>query len=297
MKTDHMRYFLSAAKHLHFARAAKEQFITPSTMSHAMTTLEQSLEVKLFEKSGKQLKLTPTGQALMERVIPLLKQIDALEDEFKNQDPKLSTRNWSLACTPGFTEQLIIPGWLDFQKEYPRQTLNISSQKSSEVVQSVLKGQFDLGFCVLPNPHPDLQMMEVIKDTMEIVVRKGHPLTEKTDLPITGKELNQYSAALPKALPGIEVCENCDYLKENEVNTKMKLSFDNYNVALNYISQTDFWSFVPRFLIQRSNLPLEIITLKESSPMESGVYAIWPKVLGEDETILKLVNQIKNKAT
>lgn len=61
---QHLNYFLIAARHLNFTEAADELYISYSTLSKAMTRLESQLNVKLFEKSGRNLKLTKYGKIL-----------------------------------------------------------------------------------------------------------------------------------------------------------------------------------------------------------------------------------------
>lgn len=56
-----LQIFSVAARHMNFSKAAEELFITPSAVSHQIKRLEEVLGVKLFEKKGKHLALTPTA--------------------------------------------------------------------------------------------------------------------------------------------------------------------------------------------------------------------------------------------
>ena len=55
---DLLRAFRSAARHLSFTRAAREQFVTQSAVSHAIRTLEQQLGQPLFHRVNRALTLT-----------------------------------------------------------------------------------------------------------------------------------------------------------------------------------------------------------------------------------------------
>ena len=58
-------YALAVAKNLHFKKAADECFISPSTLSNAITELETQLGVKIFERSNKKVIVTNLGQEIL----------------------------------------------------------------------------------------------------------------------------------------------------------------------------------------------------------------------------------------
>src|SRR5947209_2229623 len=60
-----LKVFEAAARHLHFGRAADELCVTHSAISHQVRSLETSLGVALFEKQGRQVRLTDTGLRLL----------------------------------------------------------------------------------------------------------------------------------------------------------------------------------------------------------------------------------------
>ncbi|MEE4011740.1 LysR substrate-binding domain-containing protein [Roseibium sp. FZY0029] len=59
-----LRAFEAAARHLHFARAAAELHLTPTAISHQIRQLEEILEVKLFHRYPRPIRLTAEGEAL-----------------------------------------------------------------------------------------------------------------------------------------------------------------------------------------------------------------------------------------
>ena len=59
-----LRAFEAAARHLHFARAAAELHLTPTAISHQIRQLEEILEVKLFHRYPRPIRLSAEGEAL-----------------------------------------------------------------------------------------------------------------------------------------------------------------------------------------------------------------------------------------
>ena len=68
MEIRQLRYFISAATHLNFTRAARECFIVQTAMTQQIANLESEIGVRLFERGYRSLTLTPAG----EEMVPLL---------------------------------------------------------------------------------------------------------------------------------------------------------------------------------------------------------------------------------
>src|SRR5215203_2719412 len=67
--------FEAAARHLSVKAAAEELLLTPSAVSHAVQTLEESLDVELFDRSGRTLRLTTVGEILAPRLTMALSKL------------------------------------------------------------------------------------------------------------------------------------------------------------------------------------------------------------------------------
>ncbi|HYG90120.1 MAG TPA: LysR family transcriptional regulator, partial [Azospirillum sp.] len=57
-----LRAFEAAARHMHFGRAGRELCVTQGAISRQVKLLEEQLGIRLFERHGKRLTLTPAGQ-------------------------------------------------------------------------------------------------------------------------------------------------------------------------------------------------------------------------------------------
>jgi DNA-binding transcriptional LysR family regulator len=64
--------FATLAREGSFTRAARELHLTQSAVSHAIKALEAELEVRLFERPGRRVQLTPPGEQLLEHAEHIL---------------------------------------------------------------------------------------------------------------------------------------------------------------------------------------------------------------------------------
>lgn len=77
MEMREVEAFLAVADHLHFGRAAEELRLTPSRVSQTIQTLERRVGGRLFERTSRQVRLTPLGQQLRAQWQPAYLQLVA----------------------------------------------------------------------------------------------------------------------------------------------------------------------------------------------------------------------------
>jgi monoterpene epsilon-lactone hydrolase len=73
----HLRAFVAVAEELNFGRAAERLYITQPALSRQIRALEQLLGCELLRRSTHRVELTIAGEALLNRVRPVLREVDA----------------------------------------------------------------------------------------------------------------------------------------------------------------------------------------------------------------------------
>ncbi|WP_240484986.1 LysR family transcriptional regulator [Arenibacter latericius] len=76
MTIQQIKYFLILANELHFWRSAEKTFISQSSLSRQIQSLEQELGVQLFERDKRNVKLTDAGKFLKEKYAVLIEELD-----------------------------------------------------------------------------------------------------------------------------------------------------------------------------------------------------------------------------
>ena len=77
MNLYHLRYFVTLAHLEHYTKAADVLAITQPSLSHAISSLEEELGVKLFEKNGRNVSLTKYGKTFLGDVEETLNRLDS----------------------------------------------------------------------------------------------------------------------------------------------------------------------------------------------------------------------------
>ena len=106
-------------------RAAQELALTQSAISRQLKTLETQLDVRLLDRQGRQLVLTPAGQQYVLRVRDILAQL-AQASLSVRANPLGGTLN--LAILPAFGMHWLAPRLKDFGQSHPEVTVNLSTR-------------------------------------------------------------------------------------------------------------------------------------------------------------------------
>jgi DNA-binding transcriptional LysR family regulator len=78
MELRHLHYSLAVADALNVSRAARRVRITQPALSRQVRDLERELGVDLFERGGRQLRLSAAGRELLERARHVLNEAEAM---------------------------------------------------------------------------------------------------------------------------------------------------------------------------------------------------------------------------
>ena len=83
----HLRYFWAVAANGTIARAADILHVTPQTISGQLRELEEQVNAKLFQKSGRNLVLTDTGRLVFSYADEMFRLGDELQDVMEGRTP------------------------------------------------------------------------------------------------------------------------------------------------------------------------------------------------------------------
>jgi LysR family glycine cleavage system transcriptional activator len=111
-----LRAFESAGRHLSFTKAAAELNVTPAAISHQVKALEELLEVPLFRRLTRALRLTDAGQA----ALPTLSQgFDKLAQGVEQMRAHCESGVLTISVSPSFGAMWLVPRLEHFRRRHP----------------------------------------------------------------------------------------------------------------------------------------------------------------------------------
>jgi Bacterial regulatory helix-turn-helix protein, lysR family len=110
--------FVEVAEHGSFTKAATHLRVTKGSLSHTIRALEQSLGVRLLNRTTRSVALTEAGERMLTRLRPVLDDFEAVVDS-ANAFRDRPAGQLRLTVPPGVTTYLIGPLLARFLAQYP----------------------------------------------------------------------------------------------------------------------------------------------------------------------------------
>ncbi|MEE1922404.1 LysR family transcriptional regulator [Pseudomonas sp. 148P] len=117
--------FEAAARHESFTKAAQELSLTQGAVCRQIGGLEEFLNVELFRRSRRGVKLTEAGLSYSRRVAT---QLDAVERDTLSVMGQQGANVIELAVVPTFGTQWLLPRLKHFQQRHPEVTVNLTNR-------------------------------------------------------------------------------------------------------------------------------------------------------------------------
>ncbi len=172
-----LRYFIAVAEESHFSRAAQRLHMSQPPLSYAIRQLETTVGVRLLARTSRHVELTEAGRVFYREALSLLRQADDLRTLVQRVDAGLRGR-----IRIGFVGSMLyrgLPAWLGAVKRaLPDVEHVLTEQNSNDQIESMRRGELDLGF-IHENPlPPDVQARTLMSEPFMVCLPAAHPLAE-----------------------------------------------------------------------------------------------------------------------
>jgi DNA-binding transcriptional LysR family regulator len=144
--------FATVAESGGFRGAARELGIAPSAVSHAISSLEQSLGVRLLARTTRSVAVTEEGALLLKRLRPALGEIDLALDAVREANNRVAG-NLRLSVPPFAAHWLLAPRLAAFSANYPGVTLEL---RVEETFNDIVATGVDAGMRLGESLEPDM---------------------------------------------------------------------------------------------------------------------------------------------
>ncbi|GAB4165962.1 MAG: transcriptional regulator GcvA [Thalassobaculales bacterium] len=119
-----LRAFVAAARHLSFAKAAEELFVTPGAVSQQVKLLEDHLGCQLFRRTHKSLLLTDEGQACLPGLVESFQRMGEAVDAIGAMG---GSGALTVSVAPSFAAKWLVPRLDKFGDRHPEIDVRVSA--------------------------------------------------------------------------------------------------------------------------------------------------------------------------
>ncbi|HEY3083665.1 MAG TPA: LysR substrate-binding domain-containing protein [Chloroflexota bacterium] len=179
MELRHLRYFVTVASELHFARAAQRLFISQPALSQQIRSLEGELGLKLLERNRRGVRLTPEGAAFLVEARAVVQQADHAADVARAlaEGATGQLRMAHLRTMFSGPPELIVR---EYERRFPGVELTSDSGTTASNVERLRNGELDVAFVLTPiESAADLGCVEIATEPIVVALPSGHPLSRR----------------------------------------------------------------------------------------------------------------------
>lgn len=286
IKLTQLRALVTIADFGSFSEAAWQLGLTQSTISHAISDLEDSLGVVLVSRTSRGSHLTPAGEAIVQRVrnvISLLGEIEQVANQFKG----LKGGRIRIAAFRGAAANLLPKLIVQFQKNYSG--VEIAVQEFYDYVsveQQVSSGHADIGITCLPT-RERFEVIQLIQDPYVVLLPSAY---KEISNPLSLQQLLDFSII---SYPEDNSCfQNLtQHFKEIGYSLKPRFQFRETNTILNMVAEGLGVAIMP--LLSTNPLPKGVSIVNSPTPLERTVAAVLVRDALHPPTVYAFIQLLK----
>lgn len=293
IETSQMQTLVAVARAKSFSKAAEDLNVTQSAISQSIKNLERKIDIRLFKRSGKKVLLTNEGEKLFSLGEKFLSAIEETLDEISNDKATMSGRV-RIGTLNGVGKSWLAPELLDFSKDYPDLTIDITLGFQEDLVRDFENSRLDI--LVLPeNVLPPSGERVLLSDEKSTLVypkgADGFEITDKTNI----DELSSLPTILFESNDPLYFnwCRERFGRVPKKVNTRYIVN--SHGNMLQAVQQGLGVAVVPTHVLVRSYYKDKVKTLGPKSEVSNyRFYIVYHKESYELERIKQTIDKLKS---
>jgi DNA-binding transcriptional LysR family regulator len=177
MDFDQLHTFLEIVRLKSFSKAAQTCYRTQPAISAQVRQLEQELRTELFERFGSRISLTTAGKIFAEYAEQMLDLRRRAQDSIAELEN--NPRGELVIAANEATCMYVLPGvFSEYRTMFPAVQLQVNRSYGARVVDAVMDNSADFGLTQLPVDEKRLQVVNVHRDEIRVIVPAHHPLAD-----------------------------------------------------------------------------------------------------------------------
>jgi DNA-binding transcriptional LysR family regulator len=290
MDTKKLHHFKVLVETGHLRKASELLNISHAGLSKSVRTLEEELGVDLTSKDGRNLRITPAGMKLIEKIDACLMAEERLLSSLKQGDISPSINIGTFEVFSTYLSPLLLSSIGEQAK------INFIELAPNNLEQALIDDQIDFGITYLPIPKTQLDHLEITTIKMGVF---GSEKWKNSSTPLE---------KLPFVIPTSEIIgtptkvKGLDGWPEGEVYRHIQYKVSLMETALSLVRQGFAVAYLPRFVVELHNQfvrkEFHIYELKKPSTIndKQPIYAVKRKERGEDvpfKALCKVLRKLK----
>lgn len=176
-----LKVFFTVANRLSFTKAATELFITQPAISKHIQELEEEYKIKLFERNGSKISLTPGGKLLFKHaknIFEIYREIDFELGILIDQQRGMLR----LGASTTISQYIIPPLLARFHQKMKGIKVNLLNGNTEQIEKALLNKEIEIGIVEGQSKNQSIKYSPFLKDELVLVCNNKNPLADKGEI-------------------------------------------------------------------------------------------------------------------
>ena len=181
MTITQLEYIVAVDTYRSFVAAAEKCFVTQPTLSMQVQKLEDTLGVKLFDRSKQPVTPTEIGIEIISQARILLSESEKIKEIITDRQRELSGE-LKIGIIPTIAPYILPKILHGFIEKYPQVKLIVWEQTTEQIIQQLKLGMIDCGILSTPLHESNLTEIPVFYENFVAYVSKNSKLSKKKNI-------------------------------------------------------------------------------------------------------------------
>lgn len=173
-----LRAFSQVCRFGILTRAAEELFITQPAVSVLIRQMEESLGLRLFDRTSRALQPTAAANEILPTVERILRDLETIQSSMKELAGR-ERGQLRFAATPSIAAAIVPKLIAEYRTLYPNIEVSIDDAAPDRLTASTLTGDVEFGIGTISDPPDGITLQSLARDSLCAICRKDSELAKK----------------------------------------------------------------------------------------------------------------------
>jgi LysR family hydrogen peroxide-inducible transcriptional activator len=181
MELHQLRYFCAVAEAGSFSRAAEQSHVSQPSLSQQIMKLEDELGARLFDRLGRSVRLTETGQTFLPRARAVLRELEAARGDVVEQKDSIGGAV-TIGVIPTVAPYFLPQHLTRFSRKYPQVQLTVVEEITPALLELLRASKVDLAVLALPVRGHEFESFPLLTEPLFAALPRDHKLAKRRSL-------------------------------------------------------------------------------------------------------------------
>lgn len=263
-----LQHFLALAENLHFGRASDISNISISALSRNIRQLEDSLEVTLFNRDNRTVKLTDEGEKFLKYAREALSQWQIIQNELGESSDELRGEI-SLYCSVTASYSILFELLNRFRTDFPGIEIKLHTGDPEHAIARVLAGNEEISIAAHPRTLPKGVVFKPITVSPLVFIAPRKQLNP--EVPIMTPDSTIVWSSVPMVLSETGIARNRvdAWFRDMQIKPRIYAQVEGYEAIVSMVSLGLGIGVVPKIVLDNSPLAERIQILDVSPALDA----------------------------